>query len=85
VLMPVNVAKQNVELTDPSLRKSVVSPISSEIATPAPHQIGAAAPQLDLFAQNETLVEYLEELDVDSISARQALQHLYTMTDLLTA
>ncbi|MGK0283513.1 MAG: DNA mismatch repair protein MutS, partial [Patiriisocius sp.] len=85
VLMPVNVAKQNVELADPSLRKSVVSPISSEIATPAPHQIGAAPPQLDLFAQNETLVEYLEELDVDSISARQALQHLYTMTDLLTA
>jgi len=48
-------------------------------------QIGASTPQLDLFARNDALVEYLKELDVDSISARQALEHLYKMADLLTA
>ncbi len=41
-------------------------------------------PQLDLFAQNEALVDYLKDLDVDSISARQALDHLYKMADIIT-
>jgi DNA mismatch repair protein MutS len=59
-------------------------PQASDNAAPLTHQIDAPAPQLDLFAQNEALVEYINELDVDSISARQALQHLYNMSDLLT-
>ncbi len=41
-------------------------------------------PQLDLFAQNDALVDYLKDLDVDSISARQALDHLYKMADIIT-
>lgn len=41
-------------------------------------------PQLDLFARNDALVDYLKDLDVDSISARQALDHLYKMADILT-
>jgi DNA mismatch repair protein MutS len=78
------VAEHCDEQADPMLHKSRGTPLTSEIATPTPHQIGATPPQLDLFAQNEALVEYLEKLDVESISARQALQHLYNMTDLLT-
>lgn len=84
VLVADGVAEQNDELADSSLPKFVVPLITSEIAVTTPHQIGAIPPQLDLFAQNDALVEYLDELDLDSISARQALQHLYNMTDLLT-
>ena len=40
-------------------------------------------PQLDLFARNDALVDYLKDLDVDSISARQALDHLYKMADII--
>lgn len=64
--------------------KSVPNLIEAKMATSPSHQSGAATPQLDLFARNEALVEYLDELDVDNISARQALQHLYNMTELLT-
>jgi DNA mismatch repair protein MutS len=77
------VARQtNIAVSRPDV--AIDKPVASENAAPKMHQIEASAPQLDLFAQNETLVEYINELDVDSISARQALQHLYNMTDLLT-
>ncbi|MFT6301139.1 MAG: DNA mismatch repair protein MutS [Granulosicoccus sp.] len=80
-----NLAKQGGEISDPSMQNTLVVPTISENTRPASHQIRATPPQLDLFARNEALVEYLDELDLDSISARQALQHLYNMTDLLTA
>ncbi len=41
-------------------------------------------PQLDLFHSGDALVGYLQRLDLDSISARDALSHLYVMSDLLT-
>lgn len=72
------------EFQDPTARDSVKSDEYKIKKPPSPHQNRAAPPQLDLFARNEALVDYLNDLDVDSISARQALQHLYNMADLLT-
>jgi hypothetical protein len=66
------------------VQKSVGIPVTSGIFGPVTRPLEAIPPQLDLFAQNEALVEYLNELAVDSISARQALQHLYNMTNLIT-
>ncbi len=51
--------------------------------TPTPHQRPPVAPQLDLFNDNRALQHYLEKLDVDNLSAREALRHLYTMADML--
>ena len=49
-----------------------------------PSRTSPITPQLDLFARNDALVDYLKELDVDNISARQALDHLYKMADILS-
>ncbi len=40
-------------------------------------------PQLDLFGQPDVLGDYLSELDLDGLSAREALNHLYTMAQLI--
>jgi DNA mismatch repair protein MutS len=39
--------------------------------------------QLDLFSHSEMLADYLKRLDLDGITAREALSHLYKMADLL--
>jgi len=57
-------------------KHNMPSSVSKSASTP---------PQLDLFARSDALAEYLNELDVDSLNARQALEHLYKMSDLLTA
>ena len=41
------------------------------------------APQLDLFGESHAVIDYLEELDLDGLSARDALHHLYAMADLV--
>ena len=44
-----------------------------------------SAPQLELFGNEEGVLQsYLNEIDLDGISARDALKHLYAMADLLT-
>ncbi|MFK8082509.1 MAG: DNA mismatch repair protein MutS [Granulosicoccus sp.] len=40
------------------------------------------APQLDLFGQPDEVHGYLTALDLDGLSAREALTHLYAMADL---
>ena len=40
-------------------------------------------PQLDLFGQSDELHNYLAELDLDGLSARDALNHLYAMAELV--
>ena len=40
-------------------------------------------PQLDLFGQPDALHSYLTELDLDGLSARDALNHLYAMAELV--
>lgn len=76
-----NEAKQGRALASKSTHSKTDDFTVSHTTRPLAH---TAAPQLDLFARNEELVDYLDKLDIDSISARQALQHLYTMSDLLT-
>jgi len=39
--------------------------------------------QLELFSPGEAVKDYLTRLDVDALSAREALQHLYAMIDML--
>ena len=39
-------------------------------------------PQLDLFSSSDALHNYLNELDLDNLTARDALNHLYEMVDL---
>jgi len=41
------------------------------------------ATQLELFSPGAAVRDYLTRLDVDALSAREALQHLYVMTDML--
>jgi DNA mismatch repair protein MutS len=78
------VVERGAQLSDPTEQNSVELPTAAVVSAPVSPQNGAIPPQLDLFVQNEALVDYLNELDVDSISARQALQHLYNMSELLT-
>ena len=40
-------------------------------------------PQLDLFGSDNALQSYLSALDLDELTAREALAHLYEMADLL--
>jgi len=42
----------------------------------------SAAPQLDLFAASAELEHYLAKLDVDAVTPRQALEHLYELARL---
>ncbi|MFK7853466.1 MAG: DNA mismatch repair protein MutS [Granulosicoccus sp.] len=42
-----------------------------------------AVPQLDMFSSHDALHNYLKEIDLDGITARDALDHLYQMADLL--
>lgn len=42
----------------------------------------AKPPQLDLFGQPDAVRSYLAELDLDGITAREALHHLYAMSEL---
>ena len=44
--------------------------------------VPALAPQLDLFGQNDEVVTYLAGLNLDDITAREALAHLYHLRDL---
>ena len=39
--------------------------------------------QLELFSPGEAVKDYLTRLDVDALSAREALQHMYAMIDML--
>lgn len=41
-----------------------------------------SSPQLELFGEPDAVLGYLAELDLDGITARDALQHLYVMADL---
>lgn len=41
------------------------------------------APQMDLFGSHDELYNYLNELDVDGLTPREALQHLYAMCDIV--
>lgn len=43
------------------------------------------APQLDLFGAADELRSYLESLDLDGLSPREAMHHLYAMAELLPA
>ncbi len=49
---------------------------------PAEHAV-SQPPQLDLFGQPDVLGNYLSALDLDGLTAREALNHLYTMAELL--
>lgn len=40
------------------------------------------SPQLDMFGPGQALQEYLSGLDIDAISPRQAIEHLYAMSEL---
>ncbi|MFK7860538.1 MAG: DNA mismatch repair protein MutS [Granulosicoccus sp.] len=42
----------------------------------------AQPPQLDLFGQPDALHSYLAKLDLDGLTAREALSHLYAMAEL---
>jgi len=53
-----------------------------ETATARPSSGPAGAPQLDLFAAGAELERYLAALDVDAVSPREALQHLYELARL---
>lgn len=44
---------------------------------------GKTTPQLELFMHSDPVQDYLRELDLDAISARDALRHLYAMADLM--
>ena len=41
------------------------------------------APQMDLFGSHNALQSYLADLDIDGLTAREALQHLYEMANLM--
>ncbi len=41
-----------------------------------------ASPQLDMFSPGQALQEYLSGLDIDALSPRQAIEHLYAMSEL---
>jgi len=43
---------------------------------------GAAAPQLDLFAEPDALARYVAALDLDGVTPREALAHLYRLSEL---
>jgi len=49
---------------------------------PQPKTTTPSAPQLDLFGEPDALHRYLGDLDIDGISAREALTHLYAMAEL---
>jgi len=70
----------NAENADNVDQRSSFSVRRTEIKT----REGSNRPQLDLFDQNDALVDYFDKLDLDSISAREALEHLYKMADLLS-
>jgi len=44
----------------------------------------AVAPQLDLFTNTDALQSYLSQLDIDDLTPRDALNHLYALNDLLS-
>ncbi len=65
-------------------RQSHATSLAAEPLPDQAHQHTAQpTAQLDLFAQNELLKEYLAKLDIDDLSARDALNHLYKMADLV--
>ena len=41
-----------------------------------------SSPQLDMFGPGQAVQEYLSGLDIDAISPRQAIEHLYAMSEL---
>nr|MBX2837194.1 DNA mismatch repair protein MutS [Gammaproteobacteria bacterium] len=47
------------------------------------HTPSVNAPQLDLFAVDNRISEYVKHLTVDDTSPREALEHLYTLKELL--
>lgn len=78
------------ESIDPNVGKAnSVQPVTE---SPAPVNETSAAkpntripPQLDLFGQSDAISDYLKKLDVDGLSAREALSHLYEMADILNS
>lgn len=40
------------------------------------------AAQLDMFSPGQALQDYLSELDIDAVTPRQAIEHLYAMSEL---
>ncbi len=63
-----------------------IEPISVEKndtkLAPVPVQASLSEPQLDLFAQPDVLGTYLNDLELDNVTAREALDHLYRMVEL---
>ncbi|ASJ72465.1 DNA mismatch repair protein MutS [Granulosicoccus antarcticus] len=58
-------------------------PIESKVDDNARVVAGTAkTAQLDLFSPGGALQDYISELDLDTITPRNALQHLYAMSDL---
>jgi len=49
----------------------------------APEKPSSNVPQMDLFNHPDVLQQYLKELDLDNITARDALNHLYRMSDMM--
>lgn len=58
--------------------------LSTKTTARVPAKAPPVTPQLELFSHSDALQDYLTKLDIDALSAREALQHLYTMADLLS-
>jgi len=69
---PIDPTEADVTLESPLPEVSKSNPVKSR-----------KAPQLDLFDEQNLLLSYLTELDLDDLTARQALEHLYQMAELI--
>ncbi|MFK7890810.1 MAG: DNA mismatch repair protein MutS [Granulosicoccus sp.] len=67
-----------------TLNGTINANIDSLAAEPysPPSTSNEASPQLDLFSTDDALTDYLKQLDLDAISAREALTHLFEMADI---
>ena len=67
----------------PTLPDAAIIPVTEAAsALPQADKTTPKPPQLDLFGQPDPLHSYLANLDIDGLSARDALTHLYAMAEL---
>ena len=57
---------------------------TAKVPASVPLEAPPVTPQLELFSHSDALQDYLTKLDIDALSAREALQHLYSMADLVS-
>ncbi len=74
--------EQRTETADENTPPSQPVDVKPNTKTEVTSRKSPSSPQLDMFGPGQAVQEYLSGLDIDAISPRQAIEHLYAMSEL---